>query len=50
MSIPRPDYAGGHSIPNEDHNEASDSGGNGLGASQLPRKNIEATSEEESEE
>ncbi|OGM39548.1 PX domain protein [Aspergillus bombycis] len=51
VSVPRPDYTGGQNIPNEDHSEASDSGGDGgLGVSQLPRKNIEATSEEDESE
>lgn len=51
VSVPRPEYACRHSIPIQDHNEASGGGGdNGLGASRLPRKNIEATSEEDESE
>ncbi|KAE8361029.1 transcriptional Coactivator p15-domain-containing protein [Aspergillus caelatus] len=51
VSVPRPDYACRHSIPNQDHNEASGGGGDsGLGDSYLPRKNIEATSEEDESE
>ncbi|KAE8335391.1 hypothetical protein BDV24DRAFT_8902 [Aspergillus arachidicola] len=51
VSVPRPDYAGGHSILNEDHSEASGGGENSeRGASHLPRKNIEATSEEDESE
>ncbi|KAB8215413.1 transcriptional Coactivator p15-domain-containing protein [Aspergillus novoparasiticus] len=51
VSVPRPDYAGGHSISNEDHGEAPGGGDNSeRGASHLPRKNIEATSEEDESE
>ncbi|GMG16707.1 unnamed protein product [Aspergillus oryzae] len=51
VSVPRPDYAGGHSISNEDHNEASGDGDDSeRGASHPPRKNIEATSEEDESE
>jgi hypothetical protein len=50
-SVPRPDYAGESSILDKNSDgreEVSD--GSGLETSQIPRKNIEATSEEDESE
>ncbi|KAE8379537.1 transcriptional Coactivator p15-domain-containing protein [Aspergillus bertholletiae] len=51
VSVPRPEYAGEYSISNEEHSEASGNGGDdGSRALHMPKKNIEATSEEDESE
>ncbi|KAF7594278.1 hypothetical protein BBP40_009678 [Aspergillus hancockii] len=51
VSVPRPDYAGKGSILDEDNDEREEiSSGGGLEGSRMPRKNIEATSEEDESE